>query len=144
MEFYFNSVWLVSSILVNALVFRFGPCLFPTVGCHFCCHLVSRLSSLVILFVVGMTCKTGAFSYIHFYFTTIVLFVPNLSSDCSVGWGGRIHRLNLCRGVRPLTNGCPDMTLNDLMMKIPWCWGLGECRAHLYCHYSRVHSDPAW
>ena len=26
---------------------------------------------------------------------------------CPVGWGCRIHRLLLCRGVRPPPNGCP-------------------------------------
>ena len=36
---------------------------------------------------------------------------------CQVGWGCRIHRLHLCRGVTPYSNECSDMTLNNLMMR---------------------------
>ena len=32
---------------------------------------------------------------------TYVIIRPSLS-PCSIGWGSRIHRLHLCRGVRPL------------------------------------------
>ena len=31
--------------------------------------------------------------------------------DCPVSWGCRIHRLLLCRGVRPLPTSVPDMTI---------------------------------
>ena len=31
-----------------------------------------------------------------------------VSITCPVGWGCRIHRLLLCRGVRPPPNECPD------------------------------------
>ena len=40
-----------------------------------------------------------------------------LPIDCSVGWGCRIHRLLLCRGVRPPPTSVLDMTLNNLMVK---------------------------
>ena len=33
-----------------------------------------------------------------------------------VGWSCRIHRLHLFRGVRA-PNECPDMTLNNLMVR---------------------------
>ena len=41
-----------------------------------------------------------------------------ISLGCPVGWGCRIHRrLLLYRGVRPPPNECPDMTLNNLMVR---------------------------
>ena len=36
------------------------------------------------------------------------------------------------------------MTLNNLMVRFQWCWSVGECRASLHWHLSRVHSDPEW
>ena len=35
----------------------------------------------------------------------------------SITWGSRIHRLHLCRGVRP-PNECPGMALNNLRVRI--------------------------
>ena len=61
----------------------------------------------------------------------------------TVGWGCRIHRLLLCRGVRP-PNECPDMTLNNLMVRFQQCWCFGECEVPLHCHHSQVHSGPEW
>ena len=37
-----------------------------------------------------------------------------------------------------------DMILNDLMVRVQYCWNFGECRAPLYCHCSGVHSGPEW
>ena len=34
-----------------------------------------------------------------------------------------------------------DMTLNNLMMRLQWCWRFGKCRAPLHCQCSQVHSD---
>ena len=59
-------------------------------------------------------------------------------------WGCRIHRLYRCRGVRHPPNDCPDMTLNNLMVRSQWCWGFGECGLPLHCHCSKVHSGPEW
>ena len=73
---------------------------------------------------------------------TLNIFFSN--STCPVGWGCRIYRLLLCRGVRPPTNECPDMTLNNLMVRFQQCWTSGECGVPLYCHRSQVHSGPEW
>ena len=59
---------------------------------------------------------------------------------CPVGWGCRIHRLHLCRGVRPPPMSVLDMALNNLMVRFLWCLGFGECWAPLHCHRSPVHS----
>ena len=51
--------------------------------------------------------------------------------------GPRIHRLPLCRGVRPLPNACPGyMTLNNLC---PVGW---SCRIHRLLLYSGVRHPP--
>ena len=51
-----------------------------------------------------------------------------------------IHRLSLCRRVRPPphthththTPTCVlDMTLNNLMLRFQWCWSFGKCGAPL-------------
>ena len=37
-----------------------------------------------------------------------------------VGWGGRMHRLHFCRGVRsPPPTSVQIMTLNNLMVRLP-------------------------
>ena len=35
-----------------------------------------------------------------------------------VNWDCKIYQLHLYRGVRPPPNECPDMTLNNLMVKL--------------------------
>ena len=55
-------------------------------------------------------------------------------------WGCRIHRLLLCRGVRPPPTSDLHMTLNNLMVSFQQCWSFGECRVPLHCHRSQVHS----
>ena len=65
--------------------------------------------------------------------------------NCPVGWGCRIHRLLLCRGVRaPPQTSILDMTLNNLMMRFQQCWSSGECGVPLHCHCSQAHSGPEW
>ena len=61
---------------------------------------------------------------------------------CSAGRDCRIHRLHLCSGIRPPLSptNVLDMTLNNLMMRIQWCWGFEEWGATLQCHCSQVHS----
>ena len=67
----------------------------------------------------------------------------SLKMDCPVGWGCRIHRLLLCRKVRPPpTTSVLDMTLNNLMVRFQQCWSFGECGVPLHCHRSQVHSGP--
>ena len=34
----------------------------------------------------------------------------------------------------------PTMILNNLMVRFRYCWSFGECRLHLYCHRSQIHS----
>ena len=63
---------------------------------------------------------------------------------CPVGWGCRIHRLLLCRGVRPPPTSVLDMTLNNLMVRFQQCWSFGECGVPLHCHRSLVHSGLEW
>ena len=46
---------------------------------------------------------------------------------CSVGWGCRIHRLLLCRRVKPLPNVCPGYDTNNLMGRFQQCWSFGKC-----------------
>ena len=47
---------------------------------------------------------------------------------CPVDWGCRIHRLLLCRGVRPHPpTSVLDMTLNNLMVRFQWCSSFREC-----------------
>ena len=48
---------------------------------------------------------------------------------CSVSLGCRIHRLHLCRGVRPNLTSVLDMTESNVMVRFHWC------------HRSR---DPEW
>ena len=45
------------------------------------------------------------------------------------------HWLHLCRGVKHL-----DMILNNLMVRLQYCWSFGKCRVPLHCHHSQVHS----
>ena len=59
-----------------------------------------------------------------------------------VSWGCRIHWLHLCRRVRPPPNECPDMTLNNLIVRFQQRWSFGECGVPLHCHCSQVHSGP--
>ena len=56
-------------------------------------------------------------------------------------WCCRLHRLHLCRGVRPPSHYATsvlDMTFNNQALKS------GECRVLLHSHYSQVHSDSEW
>ena len=57
---------------------------------------------------------------------------------CPVGWGCRIHRLLLCRGVGPLLpNECPGYDTKQSDGEVP---AFGECGVLLHCHHSQVHS----
>ena len=67
-----------------------------------------------------------------------------LAVSCPLGWGCRIHRLHLCRGVRSPLMSVLDMILNYLMVRFQWCWRFGECGVPLYCHCSQVHSGLSW
>ena len=43
---------------------------------------------------------------------------------CPVGWGSRIHRLHLCRGVWPHPNECPDYDVKQSDGEVPVMPGL--------------------
>ena len=49
------------------------------------------------------------------YSVSLQFLPPNFY--CPVGWGCRIHRPHLCRGVRPPPMSVLDMTLNKLMVR---------------------------
>ena len=43
----------------------------------------------------------------------------NSFEDCSVGWGCGIHRLLLCREVRPYPNDCPGYNTKQFDGEVP-------------------------
>ena len=48
-------------------------------------------------------------------------------NNCPVGWGCRIHRLLLCRGVRPPPNECPGYDTKQSDVEVPAMlelWGM--------------------
>ena len=78
----------------------------------------------------------------HLQIICEVTFVV-ITWNCPVGWGCRIHRLLLCRGIRhPPSTSVLDMTLNNLMVRFQQCWSFGECGVPLHCHRSQVHFGP--
>ena len=68
----------------------------------------------------------------------------SLQISCRVSWGCRIHRLPLCRGVRPPPTNVQDRTLNNLMVRFQWCWSFGECGAPFPFYHPQVHSGPIY
>ena len=70
-------------------------------------------------------------------------YISSHSQFCPVGWGDRIHRLLLCRGVRPPPTSVLDMTLNNLIVRFQQCWSFGECKVPLHCHCSQVQGVVA-
>ena len=60
-----------------------------------------------------------------------------------IGWGSRIHRLHLYRGVR-LHYKCPGYDTKQSDGKAPIMLGFEERRLPLYCHRSHVHSGLEW
>ena len=51
------------------------------------------------------------------------------TQTCPVGWGCRIHRLLLCRGVRPPPNECPGYDTKQSDGEVPAVlelWGMGS------------------
>ena len=56
---------------------------------------------------------------IHQFMTTVNRHLTRQNLKCSVGWGCRIHRRHLCRGVKPppptTTTSVLDTRLNNLM-----------------------------
>ena len=64
---------------------------------------------------------------------------------CStVGWGWRIHRLHLCRRVRPPTTSVLNTVLNNLIVKFQESWSFGERGVLLHCHHSQVLFSLEW
>ena len=53
--------------------------------------------------------------------------MKSFNSVCPVGWGSRIHRLFLCRGVRPPANQCPGYDTKQSDGEVPAVlelWGM--------------------
>ena len=114
-----------------------------------CYHRHLALSSPFGRYLLNMTemCfKLVVAALVRYLF--IYAFMCHSKSVCPVGWGCRIHQLLLCRGVRPphthTLKSVLDMTLNNLMERLQWCWSFWECRTHLHCHCSQVHSGLEW
>ena len=71
-------------------------------------------SSLLTIIILLLICYLARFSSIihlknsfnQVYFTKQLMMELTLNLLCPVGWGCRIHRLHLCRGVRP-SHKCP-------------------------------------
>ena len=61
--------------------------------------------------------------------------------NCPVGWGCRIHRLHLCRGVRS-PNECPGYDTKQSDGEVPAMPEFRECGVPLCCHCSQIHSGP--
>ena len=75
-------------------------------------------------------CHTKAIEHSLFWNWPVVGFVPfpmvlvlcemqTATSRTSVGWGCRIHWLHRCSGVRPPFSNVLDMTLNNLLVRLP-------------------------
>ena len=47
------------------------------------------------------------FLFTHIRFTATESSIHSKTLGCPVGWGCKMHRRHLCRGVRPLPNECP-------------------------------------
>ena len=79
-----------------------------------------------------------------FFMFSFLFFVVTLSWTliqlpyCPVGWGCRIHRLHLCRGLRP-PNECPRYATKQSDGEVQVMLELWEIRAPLHCHRSQVH-----
>ena len=57
----------------------------------------------------------------------VFIMVRRRISSCPVGWGCRIHRLLLCRGVRPPPNECPGYDTKQSDGEVPAMlelWGM--------------------
>ena len=82
--------------------------------------------SCVIFWFSACSCSP---SHVYFRDFAVLLFVLTLA--CPVGWGCKIHWLCLCRGVRtPHTQtSVPDITLNNLMVRLQYCWSFGGMRS---------------
>ena len=55
------------------------------------------------------------------------MVIKRSSYSCPVGRGCRIHRLQLCRGVRPSPNECPGYNTNQSNGEVPVIlelWGM--------------------
>ena len=111
-----------------------------------CTHMLIQNTCL---YINGCLCKNvniSTYTLIHSLCICICSHITHrsiiLSTDCPVGWGCRIHRLLLCRGVRPPTTSVLYMILNYLMVRFQQCWSFGESGVSLHCHCSQVHSGP--
>ena len=61
----------------------------------------------------------------------------------------RKHNIFIIKGFRTIVfifivspNECPDMTLNNLMVRLLYCRSFGECGVPFHC--SQVHSGLEW
>ena len=134
-------LWIYSG-LYTCIILRY-----PNKIRFFVSHLNSLSSLLHLplpsLFQILYTSDPTSFLLCHsLSLVSLLLF---LKLPCPVGWDRRIHRLNLCRWVRPPPQrSVLDMTLNNLMVRFQQCWSFMECGIPLHYHPSQAHSGPEW
>ena len=63
------------------------------------------------------------------------------SAHCLVVWGCRIHRLHLCRGVKPSPTSILDMTLNNLMVRL---WNVEHPFTAIAPRFTLARSGNTW
>ena len=74
----------------------------------------------------------------------ICTYVCCENSSIPIGWGCKIRRLHFCRGLKTPPNKCSGYDTQLHLMVKHQIWSLVECKVHLQCYYSLVHSDPEW
>ena len=87
---------------------------------------------------------THIYIYIYIYIFDNYYTVGSSTMSKYVGWGCRIHRQHICRGVRP------SKRVSWIGHKTIWSWGFSDawalvkCGVPFHCHRSYVHSGPEW
>ena len=132
----------------------------PSLNNSISCEIIISMQVRIIIFLAGMNANMGTFeinlregstnfSKLVFRYTSKKNVLEH-GTWCGsnftypVGWGCRIHRLLICRGVRTPTTSVLDMALNNLMMWFQYCWSFGNMGVPIYCHRSQVYSGPEW
>ena len=96
--------------------------------CVFCFYIFFSLR-LCEIYTLKQQRHWGANEYNVFIWAFWVCFVISQVVDCPVGWGCRIHRLLLCRGVRPPPNECPGYDNKQSDGDVPAVLELWEMRS---------------
>ena len=65
-----------------------------------------------------------------------LIALPNQSFVIKVKSAGDVEYTDTSAKGLDTPNECPDMTLNNLMVRFQSCWGFGEYEAPIHCHCS--------